>query len=86
MISGPENHELLKQIPKEKKVQVGLLDARNTKLESVDDLTATIERIVQEFGADRVYVSPSAGLEYLPREKARAKLQRLGEVVKKVGA
>ncbi|MEA2459983.1 MAG: hypothetical protein QOH90_160, partial [Actinomycetota bacterium] len=35
---------------------------------------------------DRVYVSPSAGLEYLPREKARAKLQRLGEVVKKVGA
>jgi 5-methyltetrahydropteroyltriglutamate--homocysteine methyltransferase len=86
LISGPENRELLKQIPGEKNVQIGLLDARNTKLESVDDLTVTIEELVQQFGADRLYISPSAGLEYLPREKARAKLQRLGEVVKKVGA
>jgi 5-methyltetrahydropteroyltriglutamate--homocysteine methyltransferase len=86
LISGPENRELLKRFPKEKKLQVGILDARNTKLESVDDLTLTVERLVEEFGADRLYISPSAGLEYLPREKARAKLERLGEVVKKVGA
>lgn len=86
LISGPENRELLTQLPREKKLQAGLLDARNTKLESVNDLAASVGKLVDEIGADRLYISPSAGLEYLPREKARAKLERLGEVVKKVGA
>ncbi|MEA2499053.1 MAG: 5-methyltetrahydropteroyltriglutamate--homocysteine methyltransferase [Actinomycetota bacterium] len=86
LVAGPENLELLSQVPDGKNVQVGLLDARNTKLETVDELTAAIEPLVEQFGADRLYISPSAGLEYLPREKARAKLDRLGEVVKKVGA
>ena len=86
LVSGPENRELLAQVPDGKNVQLGILDARNTKLEPVDQLTAEIEQFVDRFGADRLYISPSAGLEYLPREKARAKLQRLGEAVKKVGA
>jgi 5-methyltetrahydropteroyltriglutamate--homocysteine methyltransferase len=86
LISGPGNEELLAEVPSDRKVQVGILDARNTKLETVDDLERTILDLVERLGADRLYITPSAGLEFLPREKARAKLQRLGEVVKKVGA
>jgi 5-methyltetrahydropteroyltriglutamate--homocysteine methyltransferase len=86
LISGPQNEELLAEVPSDRKVQVGILDARNTKLETVDDLERTILDLVDRLGADRLYITPSAGLEFLPREKARAKLQRLGEVVKKVGA
>ncbi len=79
LVSGPENRVLIDNLPDGKKVQVGLLDARNTKLEDVDTLARDIDALVEQFGSERVLVSPSSGLEFLPREKARAKLERLGE-------
>lgn len=85
LVSGPDNLELVKELPEDKKLQAGILDARNTKLETAEELRARVEQLAEMTGAERLYVSPSAGLEYLPREKARAKLERLGEVVKKVG-
>ncbi len=84
LISGPENAHLIKELPPEKRLQAGIVDARNTKLETVDDLARKIEELASIAGADCLRVSPSAGLEFLPREKARAKLQRLGEAARKV--
>lgn len=86
LISGPENIELIKEVPDGKKVRAGILDARNTKLEDETALQSQIEELAAITGPDRLFISPSAGLEFLPREKARAKLERLGAVVKKVGA
>ena len=86
LVSGPENRELLRSVPAGTKIQAGVVDARNTKLEDASELQATIEDLAGELGEGRLTVAPSAGLEFLPREKARAKLQRLGEVAKKVGA
>jgi 5-methyltetrahydropteroyltriglutamate--homocysteine methyltransferase len=85
LVAGPENIELLHALPPGKKVQLGIVDARNTKLEEVDDLGDLLDRILGIVAADRLRVSPSAGLEFLPREKARAKLHRLSEVARKVG-
>lgn len=85
LVSGPENLEVIKAIPDGLKVQAGLLDARNTKLEDLDQLAANIAGLAEALGAERLSVSPSAGLEFLPREKARAKLHRLSEAVRKVG-
>jgi 5-methyltetrahydropteroyltriglutamate--homocysteine methyltransferase len=85
LVSGPENLELIKGAPSEARIQAGIVDARNTKLEPVDDLVVTIESLVETVGADRLWVCPSAGLEFLPREKARAKLRRLCEAVEEVG-
>ena len=86
LVSGPENIELIKEVPDGKKVRAGILDARNTRLEDQTVLRNQIEELVEITGAERLFISPSAGLEYLPREKARAKLERLGSVAKKVGA
>jgi 5-methyltetrahydropteroyltriglutamate--homocysteine methyltransferase len=85
-VSGPDNHELVKEIPPEKKLQAGIVDARNTKLEDSDALVRTIGEFAELVGPQRLRVAPSCGLEYLPREKARAKLQRLSDAAKKVGA
>ena len=86
LIAGPENRNLIEQLPDDKLVQAGIVDARNTKLESVDELRSTIGALVDTVGEDRLLISPSAGLEFLPREKARAKLQLLGEAAKTGGA
>jgi 5-methyltetrahydropteroyltriglutamate--homocysteine methyltransferase len=86
LISGPENLQLIKELPAEKRVQAGIVDARNTKLEDVDSLVREIEEIASLVGPKCLRVSPSAGLEFLPREKAKAKLERLATAAKKVGA
>lgn len=86
LISGPENIQLIKELPAEKRVQAGIVDARNTKLEEVDALARQIEELCSLVGEKCLSVSPSAGLEFLPREKARAKLERLSTAAKKVGA
>jgi 5-methyltetrahydropteroyltriglutamate--homocysteine methyltransferase len=86
LVSGVENVRLIEDVPPEKTVQVGIVDARNTRLEAVPQLIRTIESLLDIVGPGRLTVSPSAGLEYLPREKARAKLQVLTEAAKRVGA
>ncbi len=78
LISGSENFELISSLPEGKHLQAGIVDARNTKLEDVSELRSTIERLAGVAGG-RLRVSPSSGLEFLPREKARAKLVRLAE-------
>jgi 5-methyltetrahydropteroyltriglutamate--homocysteine methyltransferase len=85
LVAGPENMEIIRAAPDGTKIQAGIADARNTKLESIDELVQTIGSLLEIVGADHLRVSPSAGLEFLPREKARAKLQRLCEAAEKVG-
>ena len=86
LVAGPENRSLIDQLPDDKKVQAGVVDARNTRLEDGDELARTIASLVERLGPERVLVSPSAGLEFLPREKARAKLKHLNAARQKVGA
>lgn len=84
-VSGPENEELISLIPPESKLQAGVLDSRNTLLESTSDVGAFVHRLFEEFGADRLSLAPSAGLEFLPRDKARSKLERLTQIARRAG-
>jgi 5-methyltetrahydropteroyltriglutamate--homocysteine methyltransferase len=86
LVSGPESRDLIRGVPVGGRVQAGIVDARNTKLEPADGLVRMIGELVEAVGAERLRVSPSAGLEFLPREKAKAKLQRLCEAASKVSA
>ncbi|MDQ3958055.1 MAG: hypothetical protein M3273_07010 [Actinomycetota bacterium] len=84
-VSGPENRELIADLPEGKKLQAGVVDARNTKLEDPGSLRATIEDLAGQVGAENLRVGPSASLEFLPREKAKAKLHRLVEAAQEAG-
>lgn len=86
LVSGPENASVVKEVPKDKKIQAGIVDARNTKLEATEELRQTIDDLLAAVDETRLRVSPSAGLEFLPREKARAKLQRLSQAATEAGA
>ncbi len=85
-VAGPENEQLVADLPVGKKLQAGIVDARNTRLEDAEDLAQKIEGLAGALGGERLRVAPSAGLEFLPREKARAKLNHLVEAAQKVGA
>ncbi|MGA8221876.1 MAG: hypothetical protein WB780_09515 [Candidatus Acidiferrales bacterium] len=63
-----------------KPLGLGLVDARNTRLEDPEVIAWQIERLMPKIEGGRAYLGPSAGLEYLPRDRAFAKLQLLGKV------
>ena len=84
-VSSPENEELISLIPSESKLQAGILDSRNTLLESSSEVGAVVHRLFETMGTERLSLAPSAGLEFLPRDKARAKLKRLTQIARKAG-
>lgn len=63
-----------------KPLGLGLLDGRNTKLESPETVLRALDRILPEVQAPECYLNPSSGLEYLPRDRAVEKLKRLAAI------
>lgn len=53
---------------------LGVVDGRNTKLEDPVALARRLAPIAKSCRAARLWVAPSCNLEYLPRDRARAKL------------
>lgn len=78
-VSGPANFELVHEYPAEKVLQAGIVDARNTRLETPQRLESVIGELSECVDPERLWIAPSCGLEYLPREAARAKLRLLGD-------
>jgi 5-methyltetrahydropteroyltriglutamate--homocysteine methyltransferase len=56
---------------------LGVVDALNTRLEGERDVFAIFDAVLPALPAGPTYVSPSWGLELLPRAAARAKLETL---------
>jgi 5-methyltetrahydropteroyltriglutamate--homocysteine methyltransferase len=78
-VAGVRSLEVLKTAPFTKTLGLGLVDARNTRLESVEQIVEGLRRVQEIVSLDRVHLSPSCGLEFLPREVAQAKLARMVE-------
>jgi 5-methyltetrahydropteroyltriglutamate--homocysteine methyltransferase len=74
-VQGPANWRLLDNWPTGKGLGLGIVDARNVRMEDVSDLTEQVNRAAAAVGEDLLHVSPSCGLEFLPRATARRKLE-----------
>jgi 5-methyltetrahydropteroyltriglutamate--homocysteine methyltransferase len=85
LVQGAKTWPLIAKHGAEKPVALGLVDARNTKLEDPRAIAAQIRKLRDVLDLGRTYVSPSNGLEFLPRARAREKLAVLSEAAKLVG-
>ncbi|MBI3318908.1 MAG: hypothetical protein HYZ90_07225 [Candidatus Omnitrophica bacterium] len=65
-------------------ISLGLIDARNTKLESAEALKQSAAVFAQAIPADRLWLSPNCGLEFLPHESAVKKLSLLSEAARRL--
>lgn len=61
----------------DKPLMLGCIDARNTRM---DDVAALAKRIRPVAKKTDVHLAPSAGLEYLPRDRAQRKLRLLAQL------
>lgn len=81
-VMGPANFEALKSVDVGQKICAGVVDARNTRMESERELSERIARLADVLSSDRLEISPNMGLEFLPRERAFEKLQRMVAVAR----
>jgi 5-methyltetrahydropteroyltriglutamate--homocysteine methyltransferase len=85
LVAGAENWRLVSYAPSDRTIVCGVADARNTRPDdgAVMVWAARYAASLGERGLERVALSPSTGLEYLPRDRARAKIQALGAAARK---
>ena len=82
LATAPENWKVLEKSPLTKKLLAGIVDARNTKLETEEELQERLEKLLHLVSAENISVSPNYGLEFLPRSVAKKKLSNLSKVVR----
>ena len=63
----------IKEQGSKKTLSLGLIDGRNTKLETAEAVFPVLDALLPRLGS-QAYLSPSCGLEYLQRDRANAKL------------
>jgi 5-methyltetrahydropteroyltriglutamate--homocysteine methyltransferase len=72
------------EFPKDKVLGVGVVDAKNTMVESVEQIADRIRRALKVVPADRLLVAPDCGLGYFSRTTAYAKLRNMGQAADEV--
>jgi 5-methyltetrahydropteroyltriglutamate--homocysteine methyltransferase len=75
LVAGRGNWEALKSVRFEKKLGAGIVDGRNVRMETAEQVADAVKRLSKIVPAERLYVNPSCGLEYVPRETAFDKLK-----------
>lgn len=82
-VQGHPNWRLLEDWPASRGVGLGVVDARNVRMEDEAQLEEQAARAGAAAGAENVHISPSCGLEFLPRDTARRKLELVGRVARR---
>jgi len=78
--------DLLKGLPEDKDVQIGVLDIRTMQIESPEQVADRIRKVINVISPERVTLSTDCGMKPLPRLVAKMKLQALvagAEIVRK---
>jgi 5-methyltetrahydropteroyltriglutamate--homocysteine methyltransferase len=80
------NDAVVKNTSSTKKLGLGVVDARNSKLETSEQIAERIRSLSAGVSPDKIHVHPSHGLEFLPREVAQEKLRRMAQAVRETEA
>jgi 5-methyltetrahydropteroyltriglutamate--homocysteine methyltransferase len=85
LVQGAGTWSALAKHGSEKPLILGLIDARNTKEEDSAAVAKRVGELDGSIDLTASYLSPSNGLEFLPRDRARRKLRILRSVADRVG-
>ena len=66
-------------------VVLGIVDARNPRVETESELVGLIEAALRQVPADYLWLAPTTGLEYLPHDVAVQKLKALVAAARATG-
>ncbi len=78
---SPKLADRIAETGSDKTLGLGLIDGRNTKLETRETVYPVLDRVLPRL-RDSAYLNPSCGLEFLPRDRARAKLESMARLAR----
>ncbi|HLQ66187.1 MAG TPA: hypothetical protein VK123_03035 [Candidatus Limnocylindrales bacterium] len=85
LVEAPAGWELIPMLPEGRGVALGLIDARNTKLEDSAEVARQAARAAGLRPDLHYQITPTASLEYLPADRAEAKVARLVDSARLAG-
>jgi 5-methyltetrahydropteroyltriglutamate--homocysteine methyltransferase len=85
LVQGAATWSSIAKHGSKKPLVLGVVDARNTKREDAGTLAKKVSELTGAVDLKASYLSPSNGLEFLPRDRAREKLRILSSAAKKTG-
>ncbi len=71
--------------PLKQTVVLGVVDARNTRVESEREIGDIVDAALRQVDGDRLWLAPTTGLEYLPHDIAVRKLAALVSAARALG-
>jgi 5-methyltetrahydropteroyltriglutamate--homocysteine methyltransferase len=74
-----EDADLLRALPADKRVAIGVIDVRSLEIEPPEQVAARIRAVLRHIDAERVTVTTDCGMKQLPRPCAAQKLRSLVE-------
>jgi 5-methyltetrahydropteroyltriglutamate--homocysteine methyltransferase len=80
---GPGLLDTIIQHGSDRPIALGAIDGRNTKLDDTEKVARDVGRLMDALGSrgvEEVHLQPSCGLEFLPRDRAKRKLERMREI------
>ena len=83
---SPKLPETIASCGASKVLALGIVDGRNTQLEDPSTVARQVETTLKRYVLEAVHLLPSCGLEYLPRDSARAKLRLLARTRQLLGS
>lgn len=85
LVEGAKTWDRIAKQGADKPLVLGVVDARNTRSDDPSGIAKRARELRRSVDLDASYVSPSNGLEFLPRAKAREKLAILAKVASLIG-
>ena len=82
-VMGPANWDVVHDLPSDVSLGLGVVNARNTRMETEEEIGEALRRIAPVASPENLYINPNCGLEFLPRETAYQKLARMVEGAKR---
>ena len=84
LTKGHKNWEVIKSAPFTKKLMAGVIDARNTKMESESETAQAVHHLGEHVSLDQLWLSINHSLEFLPRSNATKKMELLTTIAKQL--
>lgn len=79
---SPRALELVERERNGRKLLAGIVDARNTRLESAEETGTILDRLTSGVKPEDLTIAPSANLEFLPLDRCKSKLRNMANIVR----
>ncbi len=79
LISDEKNINAIEEFGCDISLALGIMDARNTKLETVEELKNKVNQILALAEPSEIYINPNCGLDFLPWNIMKKKINVLGK-------